>query len=97
MHVANRTTVVSIRFNLTLEDGTLINSTTVGGDRFDYIPGLGQILPAIEEALRGAVRGEKKQITLSPDQDPGMKLAVTRLAHLLGHAGETIIAWVELV
>ena len=65
VHVANRTTVVSIRFTLTLEDGTLISSTTVGGDRFDYIPGLGQILPAIEEALRGSQRREEADHTLA--------------------------------
>jgi FKBP-type peptidyl-prolyl cis-trans isomerase 2 len=41
---------VSIRYTLTLEDGTLLSSNA-GGDRLDYTSDQEQIIPAIEEAL----------------------------------------------
>ena len=54
-------------------------------------------MPALEEALRGAAKGEKRQFTLSPNHDPNLKLDVTRLAQLLGHPGETLILNVEIL
>ena len=96
MNVANEIKDVSIRFTLTLEDGVPVTSN-VNGDQFDYTPGQEQILPALEEALQGAVRGEKRQFILSPADDPGLKLDVTRLAQLLGHPGETLILDVEIL
>ena len=87
---------VSIRYTLTLEDGTLLSSNA-GGDRFDYQPDQHQIIPVIEEALQGAVTGETKQIILSPVDDPDLKLGATRLAQLLGHSGETLILTVEIL
>jgi hypothetical protein len=87
---------VSIRYTLTLEDGTLL-SRTIGGDRFIYESGRQQAIPGLEEALRGAVRGERRQVILSATQDPSLRLAVTRLAHLLGHAGENLILDIEVL
>ena len=87
---------VSIRFTLTLEDGQPVTSN-VGGDQFDYTPGQEQILPALEDALKGAEKGETKQFVLCPENDPGLKLDVTRLAHLLGHPGEKLILNVEIL
>jgi hypothetical protein len=96
MHSTTETDDVSIRYTLTLEDGTLL-SPNAGGDRLDYTRGQQQIIPAIEEALQGAIAGEKKRIILSPVNDPDLKLDATRLALLLGHAGETLILTVEIL
>jgi FKBP-type peptidyl-prolyl cis-trans isomerase 2 len=96
MNVANETKDVSMRFTLKLKDGAPVTSN-VDGDQFDYTPGHEQIMPALEEALQGAVKGEKKQFILSPAADPGLKLDVTRLALLLGHPGETLILEVEIL
>lgn len=96
MHMPTEADNVSIRYTLTLEDGTLLRSS-VGGDRLDYTRGQEQIIPAIEEALRGAGPGDQKRITLSPVTDPSLKLDATRLALLLGHAGETVVLTVEIL
>jgi len=87
---------VSIRFTLTLENGDSATSK-VRGDLFDYTPGLDQIMPALEEAMHDAVKGEKRRFVLSPSDDPDLKLDVTRLARILGHPGETLILEVEIL
>lgn len=96
MPVAHEIDDVSIRYTLTLGDGTLVSSN-VGGDRFDYTPGQEQIMPVVEEALRGINKGEKKRIVLSPTHDAGLKLDVSRLAFLLGHPGEILVLDVEIL
>ncbi len=96
MHPPTETDEVSIRYTLTLEDGTLLSSD-VGGDRLDYTPGLGHVLPALEEALQGAASGEKRRVVLSPVSDPNLKLPATRLARLLGHAGKPLVLTVEIL
>ena len=96
MTVANEINDVSIRYTLALEDGTVI-SRNVSGDRFDYKPGQAQIMPAVEKALHGAAKGDRKQIVLSPAHDPGLKLEFSRLALLLGHPGRTLILRIEIL
>ena len=96
MHMPTEAANVSIRYTLALEDGTLLSSS-VGGDRLDYTRGQEQIIPAIEEALRGAAPGDKKRIVLSPVADPSLQLDATRLALLIGRAGETVVPTVEIL
>jgi hypothetical protein len=96
MSELSETKDVSIRFTLTLENGESA-TRNVRGDQFDYTPGLEQIMPALEEALDDAVKGEKRKFTLSPTDDPNLKLDVTRLARVLGHPGETLILEVEIL
>lgn len=96
MNANDKSQDVSIRFTLTLEDGSPI-TTQIEGDRFDYSPGEEQIMPALEEALEGAKKGEKRQFVLSPQRDPQLKLDVSRLAHILGHPGETLLLEVEVL
>lgn len=88
-------TDVSIRFTVTLEDGAPIASNFTDA-RLGYTPGEKQILPALEEALEGCVRGDTRQFILSPKHDPSLKLDASRLAHVLGHPGETLILDVEI-
>lgn len=87
---------VSIRFTLTLENGDSATSK-VRGDQFDFTPGLEQIMPALEEAMHDAVKGEKRRFVLSPSDDPDLKLDVTRLARILGHPDETLLLEVEIL
>jgi hypothetical protein len=96
MNAVKKIEDVSIRFTLTLENG---HSATgrVTGDRFDYTPGEGKVMPALEEALKGALKGAKKQLVLSAKDDPNLLLDVTRLARVLGHPGETMILEVEIL
>lgn len=96
MQAAKETPNVSIRYTLTLEDGTLL-SHDAGGDRLDFTHGRGQILAAVEEALQGAVQGEKREIVLSPLDDPALNLGVSRLAQTLGHPGKTLLLRIEVL
>ena len=96
MSEVNEIKDVSIRFTLTLENGDSATSS-ISGDQFDYTPGLEQIMPALEEAMHDAVKGEKRRFILSPSDDPSLKLDVTRLARILGHPGETLVLEVEIL
>jgi hypothetical protein len=96
MKLDKKTEDVSIRFTLTLENG-LSATGRVTGDRFDYSPGEGNVMPVLEEALKGALKGEKRQLVLSAKVDPNLELDITRLARVLGHPGETMILEVEIL
>ena len=87
---------VSLKYTLRLEDGTLLSSD-IDGDRFDFTRGRVQIMPALEEALEDATKGEKRRFILSPVDDPDLKIDVSRLAQVLGHPGETLILEVEIL
>jgi FKBP-type peptidyl-prolyl cis-trans isomerase 2 len=86
---------VSIRYTLTLEDGTLL-SYNVDGTHLDYTRGQNQVIPALEEAMLGATPDESRRITLSHVSDSGLRLDAARLALLLGHPGETLILTAEI-
>jgi len=96
MSVVKKTEDVSIRFTLTLENG-LSATGRVTGDRFPYTPGEGQVMPVLEAALKGALKGEKRQLTFSAQDDHSLQLDVTRLARILGHPGEKMILEVEIL
>ena len=96
MSEVNEIKDVSIQFTLKLESGYSATGN-VRGDQFDYTPGLKQLMPALEKALQGAVKGEKRKFILSPSADPNLKLDVTRLARILGHPGETLFLEVEIL
>lgn len=87
---------VSIKYTLGLEDGTILCGNT-DGERFDYTPGLEEIMPVLEVAMDGAVKGDKRRIVISPETDHRMELVATRLAYLLGHEGEPLVLNVEIL
>lgn len=87
---------VSIRYTLSLEDGTQIGGQA-GGDEFSYMPGEHEIMPALEKAMHGAVRGEKRRIVLTPEKGINLDLDFDRLSHMLGHPGETLVLDVEIL
>lgn len=62
--------VVSIHYTLTGEDGEVIDSS-VGADTLNYLAGAGNIIPGLDNALLGLVKGDKKQVVVAPDEGYG--------------------------
>lgn len=61
---------VAIEYSVFLDDNTKID-TNVGKDPLIFLFGAHQILPALEEALRGLEVGDQREVTLSPDDAYG--------------------------
>ena len=87
---------ISIRYNLSLEDGTPVSGNVLG-DVFRYTPGEEEIMPILEAALDGLEKGQKKRIVLSPTDDPNLELDVNRLAFVLGQSGQTLVLEIEVL
>lgn len=62
--------VVSIDYELTDEEGTVLDSSE-GNGALSYIHGIGQLIPGLEEALEGKEEGETVQATVTPDRAYG--------------------------
>ncbi len=62
--------VVRIRFTGRLSDGTTFDSTE-DGDPFEFEVGSDDVVTGISRAILGMKAGEKKQVTLSPDEAYG--------------------------
>ncbi|MFT4244375.1 MAG: FKBP-type peptidyl-prolyl cis-trans isomerase [Candidatus Woesearchaeota archaeon] len=66
--------VVSIHYTGTLEDGTIFDSSE-GKEPLEFIFGIGQIIPGLEEGLEGLKVGDKKKVeNITPDKAYGPKL-----------------------
>lgn len=61
---------VAIEYSVFSEDNTQIDSN-VGKDPLIFLFGAHQILPALEEALRGLEVGDNKEVTLAPEHAYG--------------------------
>jgi len=57
--------VVQMHYTLTDNDGTTIDSSA-GHEPLAYIQGIGNIIPGLEDALEGKVKGDKIQVTVTP-------------------------------
>ncbi|MDX1643675.1 MAG: FKBP-type peptidyl-prolyl cis-trans isomerase [Thermoanaerobaculia bacterium] len=92
----NRDTEVSIMYTLKLTDGTEVAGNLEAGP-YLYTPGQDELIPELEEVLRGSSIGEKRQLRL--DHGPGDRLSsgIARLAMLLGHPGESLVFDVQVV
>jgi FKBP-type peptidyl-prolyl cis-trans isomerase SlyD len=62
--------VVSIDYTLTDDQGTVIDSSE-GRGPLDYIQGIGNIIPGLENALEGKAQGDKLQVKVSPEEGYG--------------------------
>jgi len=62
--------VVTLDFTLTLSDGQVADSTE-GEMPLRFIVGQGQLLPGLEDAMRGMVVNEERDITLRPEDAYG--------------------------
>lgn len=87
---------VSVRYTLSAQDGTRLGGST-DGDPFLYTPGLEQIMPILEQAMDGAVKGDKKRIVLAPEEGRHLQVDVARLAFVLGHEGEPLVLDIEIL
>jgi len=62
--------VVGIDYRLTLDDGTMVDSTD-GRGPLEYLHGHGNLIPGLEEALEGLEVGADLSITFPPDEGYG--------------------------
>jgi len=62
--------VVTLDFALTLSDGQVVESTQ-GDMPLRFIMGQGQLLPGLEDAMRGMAVNEERDITLRPEDAYG--------------------------
>lgn len=69
MKVADNT-VVSIHYTLTSVEGEQIDSSA-GKEPLRFLAGAGNIIPGLEKELHGAEAGEKKQVTVEPEEGYG--------------------------
>jgi FKBP-type peptidyl-prolyl cis-trans isomerase SlyD len=89
--------IVSIEYTLTADDGTEIDSNA-NGKPIVYTQGIGELLPAVEQALAGAVAGERRQFTLPPEkafgevvQDYVQEIDLDRLPKDARQAGAALV------
>jgi len=61
---------VAIEYSVFSDDNTQID-TNIGKDPLVFLFGSHQILPALEEALRGLEVGDSREVTLNPDKAYG--------------------------
>lgn len=74
MDTVGKNMVVSLEYTLSLDSGELIDETK--GIPFEFIFGIGSVLPKLEKELEGMKVGDEKDIVLSPEEgygeiDPG--------------------------
>ena len=63
-------TTVSIEYTVTLEDKKVVDSN-VGGKPLTYVQGSGHVIPGVEKAMLGMKVGERKSITVPPEEAYG--------------------------
>ncbi|GAA6187886.1 peptidylprolyl isomerase [Litorivita sp. NS0012-18] len=61
---------VRIHYTGTLNDGTTFDSSE-GRDPLEFAVGSGQIIPGLDKALPGMAVGEKKTVTIAPEEAYG--------------------------
>lgn len=62
---------ISIEYTLKLEDQTVVD-TNVGDQPLTYVHGTHQIIPGLEKALEGMKVGERKEVTVNPEEGYGI-------------------------
>ncbi len=62
---------ISMEYTLTLEDKKVVD-TNVGKDPLKFTQGKHQIIPGLETALEGLKKGDRKQVTVGPEQAYGV-------------------------
>lgn len=67
---ATRGTVVSLDYDLTDEEGTLLDSSQEEGP-LTYLHGFGNLIAGLEEALEGAEPGFRSQVVVAPEDAYG--------------------------
>ncbi len=71
MQIAKHT-VASIHYTLKDNDGNVLDSSD-GREPLNYIHGIGNLIPGMEEGLEGKVKGDKLNLKVSPEKGYGVK------------------------
>lgn len=92
---------VSIEYSLKLKDKSVVD-TNVGSKPLTFIQGSRELLPALENALKGMKIGESKQITITPEEGYGpvdknavIELEIGTVLQSLNSDGQPIYAQVS--
>jgi FKBP-type peptidyl-prolyl cis-trans isomerase SlyD len=64
--------VVSIHYTLKNNSGTVLDSS-IGNQPLNYIQGIGNLIPGMEEGLEGKAKGDKVEIKVSPEKGYGVR------------------------
>jgi FKBP-type peptidyl-prolyl cis-trans isomerase SlyD len=64
--------VVSLEYTLRLDDGQVIDSTE-DHPALEFLQGVGQIIPGLEQELYGMSIGDGKKVTVTPEDGYGVK------------------------
>jgi FKBP-type peptidyl-prolyl cis-trans isomerase SlyD len=75
-------TVVNLSYTLKNSDGDVLDKADAS-EPFTYLHGASQVVPGLETALEGLKKGDKKKVTVAPEEGYGevneeLKLAVNR-------------------
>ena len=71
MQIAKHT-VASIHYTLTDNDGNILDSSS-GREPLNYIHGIGNLIPGMEEGLEGKAKGAKLNLKVGPEKGYGIK------------------------
>ena len=64
---------VCVHYTGTLDDGTVFD-TSVEREPLEFVMGEGQVIPGFEEAVLGLKAGEKKTVSMGPEEAYGQKM-----------------------
>ncbi len=64
--------VAAIHYTLTDNDGKILDSSE-GREPLNYIHGMGNLIPGMEDGLEGKIKGDKFNIKVSPEKGYGVK------------------------
>ena len=64
--------VASIHYTLTDNDGNVLDSSD-GREPLNYIQGIGNLIPGMEEGLEGKAKGDKVNLKVAPEKGYGVK------------------------
>lgn len=62
--------LITIEYTLYDEEGKVIDSTE-GDEPYTYIQGYGQVVPGLEKALAGLKPGDRRKVTVAPEEGFG--------------------------
>jgi len=61
----------AVKIHYTLTVGSTVVDSSMGKDPLSYTHGTGQLIPGLEEQIKGMTVGEKKKVVVSPDKGYG--------------------------